>query len=555
MVVAHAGRLLPWLLAVTLLTGCLPATLVERDDSKTEVEADFEFPVRVAVLPFANGTEEPAASDIVRRLFFNFFSSLNYRDKELFSIDRILKAEGLYKQVASGKEYSLSRVCSALDVDAVISGEVVGFGKLFAVVYAQREVALKAQFRQCSTGKLLWSREDKATERDGSLFSDVTALFLTVVETYVSHHRASSIENSARLCLRMVESIPNPIEVSEPPPRIRQMVHNGIDRIIRPGEALRAVLIGDAGLMASWDISREIRDLPLTEKSPGIYIGEYIVQEGDRVVNGHIDGHLTSEAGVTAHWMDAVDGIFIGNPTRPPLVITEDSSFAPEESPYLIEELLLVKPGVTLNIAPGTIILLQKAGIVVQGRLVARGEDKHPILLAGLGGNSWKGVLLYGGTGRSLVRHVTIRDAKYGVKARASAIEIDKSAFLENSWGVVVESGSSLHMMGSLVRGSKSAGLSARNSEVIVSASHISGNIGGGIQVLDSKLEMQDSDIYGNGPWELRNHDANSVLKIENNWWGAVAPGEVATVGVVELGVMRKEPATSVNIHGAHGRR
>jgi hypothetical protein len=562
--VANTGRaeglgfsvlLLCLFVTLPLLLGCLPASLENRGDSSLDVGADFEFPVRVAVLPFSNRTDEPTAPKIVRRLFFNFFSSLNYRDKELFLVDQTLQQEGLYQTIADGEAYSMSQVCRALDVDAVITGEVLSFNKLFAVVYAQREVGLKAGFYQCSNKRLLWSKEETATERDGSLFSDVTALFLTVVKTYFSHRRATSIQNTAKLCMSMVATIPNPIEVSAPPPQIKQMIHNGVDRIIRPGEALRAVLIGEPGLIASWDVSADIQDLPLMEKSPGVYIGEYIVQEDDRVVNGRLDGRLASKSGVTSRWIDVTDGIFLGHPTTPPLVIEKDLVFTAEHSPYLVEELLLIKPGATLFIKPGVIMLFKNAGIVVQGRVEAKGEQKRPISFSGLAGNPWKGLLFYGGSGLSYLQHVTIRDAGYGIKARASSVEVDQSAFLDNTWGLVIESDSRLKMSRSLVHGSESTGLSAKQSDLEISKSLFSANVGGGIQVLNSKITLSDSDIFDNGPWEFRNHDAKSVLALGGNWWGTTNRAKVSTLGAVEIKPIRQKPNPSINMHNSKNRR
>ncbi|RLD91305.1 MAG: hypothetical protein DRJ13_17540, partial [Bacteroidetes bacterium] len=44
-------------------------------------------PLSVAILPFENLTQEKGASDLLRRLFYNNFSSLAYKDIELSTIN------------------------------------------------------------------------------------------------------------------------------------------------------------------------------------------------------------------------------------------------------------------------------------------------------------------------------------------------------------------------------------------------------------------------------------------------------------------------------------
>jgi hypothetical protein len=44
-----------------------------------------QLPHKVAILPFANHTSNPVAATVVRKMFYNFFSSLNYLDLEPLS--------------------------------------------------------------------------------------------------------------------------------------------------------------------------------------------------------------------------------------------------------------------------------------------------------------------------------------------------------------------------------------------------------------------------------------------------------------------------------------
>ena len=63
--------------------------------AEVDIDIDIEYPRRVAILPFVNETQNPEAATLMRRLFFNFFSSLNYRDIEMPEIDGPLERAGL----------------------------------------------------------------------------------------------------------------------------------------------------------------------------------------------------------------------------------------------------------------------------------------------------------------------------------------------------------------------------------------------------------------------------------------------------------------------------
>ena len=78
-----------------------------------------QLPSKVAILPFVNNTSTPEAGVLVRRMFYNFFSSLNYRDLEPFEVDQNLKLNDLYADVTAGRTVSPRQLGQLLGVDAV----------------------------------------------------------------------------------------------------------------------------------------------------------------------------------------------------------------------------------------------------------------------------------------------------------------------------------------------------------------------------------------------------------------------------------------------------
>lgn len=71
---------------------------------------DDQLPHKVATLPFVNGTSNPEAATIVRKMFSNFFSSLNYQDLETALIDSELKRKNLYRRIIGGENLSPQRL-------------------------------------------------------------------------------------------------------------------------------------------------------------------------------------------------------------------------------------------------------------------------------------------------------------------------------------------------------------------------------------------------------------------------------------------------------------
>ena len=112
--------------------------VLEKEPAPT-VRVEEALPYKVAILPFANKTSNPEAGTIVRKMFYNFFSSLNYHDLEPFVIDENLKANRLYADIAGGKKVSVQKLGQLLGVDAVVFGDVISLGKIYALVYTDSQ--------------------------------------------------------------------------------------------------------------------------------------------------------------------------------------------------------------------------------------------------------------------------------------------------------------------------------------------------------------------------------------------------------------------------------
>jgi len=500
-----------------------------------------QLPSRVAILPFVNQTSTPEAGTLVRRMFYNFFSSLNYRDLEPFVVDDNLQINNLYADVTAGKKVSPQKLGQLLGVDAVIYGEVTSLGKIFALVYSDNTAGLKARMVLCDTGQTIWELEHTIHIEEGEVPISPIGLATAVFKTALSHSRATHMKAASELCMQMVATIPNPPGFSDPPPKIQALVHNGAGQLLVPGDYLKVAMIGEKKQFASWSSPPLIDRLPLKEVEPGVYIGAYRIKEKDRLPHGRVVGYLRGKTGVGSQWMDTLGPIRIGKPTLLPAVIAEDYVLSSEESPYLVKDALVVKSGAKLTMNPGTVIWFRSLGLIVQGELQILGTEDNPVRLSSLGMSSWKGIFLDRSRTQNKILYCAISDAEFGFRASQSNVSIQNSQFHDNVWGIVMEE-SEAQIAGSLIRTSEKSGIAARKARIIVKDSVITENSSGGLLLQNSRAKIEQNNIQNNGGWEIKVLDDQGSVKAVNNWWGIETPAAKEIIGPVAFDPPLKNP-------------
>jgi hypothetical protein len=520
-------------------SGC--AELRKTKISKPVLQEVETLPIKVAVLPFVNKTSDPDAGKVVRKMFYNFFSSLNYLDMEPFQVDEILNDKYLYEKLVAAEPVHLDQLGQYLGVDAVITGEVSKFGKTYAVIYTETSAELKAGLIRCRDEKTLWELQHKVNIGEGDLPLSLTGLATAMVKSVISYKQADRVNAASQLCMQMVETIPNPEKVIESPPRIEVMVHNGAERLLLPGQYLKTVLIGEPGNFAEWEIFSLSEKMSLKEREPGVYVGAYRVKPKDRLSHGRIIGYLKSSQGAGSQWTDILGAVSMGEPTLLPRVISRNTSLSPEKSPYLVSDALLVKQGATLEIEPGTIIWFRNLGMIVRGNIWVRGTPDSPVRFSGLGSSRWKGIFMDQSRGENKFAYCEISNADYGLRTLSSDIFLDHTAFQENGWGIVLDN-SEVTMTHCLIRTSEKTGISARDTHLTIANSVISENQGGGILLKDTQAKVGNNNLYNNGEWELKILQGQNRIEASNNWWGPVAEPKI--IGDLEI-----EPMLFAPIH------
>jgi hypothetical protein len=482
-----------------------------------------------------------SAATIVRKMFYNFFSSLNYRDFETSLVDSELKEKSLYRRIAAGENVSPHYLGQFLGTDAVIYGEVLSLGKAYALLYSDNQAGLRARMVSCATGEIIWELEHTIHLREGDVPLSLTGLATAVVKTAISHKKATYMKSAAELCMQMVATIPNPVEIVESPPRIQALVHNGAARMLQPGNILKVVMIGDKGLTAGWSIPPLIKQLPMKEKEPGVYVGAYRIRSQDRLPDGRLIGYLRSKTGLESQWVDILGPVTIGTPTSLPAVISQTTELKAEKSPYLVEEALLVLQDAKLIIKPGSVIWFRSLGLIVKGELQVLGTAEKPVRLAGMGSSPWKGILFDRSRNGNKLNHCKVSDAEFGLRASESTVSIRGCLFQDNIWGIVLEEGKA-EILNSLIRTSGKTGLSARKSRLLVKDSTITENDSGGILLEGTEAQIEYNNVSNNGSWQIKVLDKQGNVKAGNNWWGGKDADQIKVIGPVQIEPVLKRP-------------
>ncbi len=285
-----------------------------------------------------------------------------------------------------------------------------------------------------------------------------------------------------------------------------------------------------------------IENFPMEEREPGVYYATYRIKLQDRLPYGRLVGHLHSKMGTTSQWVDILGPVTIGEPTVLPPVISQDRLLKSSNSPYLVEDGLVVMPGVKLTIGPGSVLWFRKSGVVVKGELQIMGTSANPVRMASMGLNGWKGILLDHSQANNNISYCTISNAEFGFKATNSKVTIEHVLLQDNTWGIVLDE-TSAEIENSLIRTSAKTGISARNSQLMVKGSTISENGFGGLLLVKSQIQLEQNNILNNSDWAIKAVESQEPIQAPYNWWGNedTNPDEMI-IGPVEIQPMLEKP-------------
>jgi len=285
---------------------------------KVDPYMEHHRPRTVAVLPFIDVSKSKKGTETVRKHFYNHFSSLPFKDMEIFRVDHLLRKAGLTDPDVIHKT-TPQKLGEILNVDAVVFGTISNFDKIFAVVYSQVSAGAKIEMYDTKTGNFLWSGEHVARIQEGGISTTPVGIIATVIATSMNVRDIQLLRACDDLFRDMVKTIPTPtIAETSRPPVITLLTQDSKGTPQKAANEIKVVMKGTPGMRAYFDIGDYKKGIDMKEVERGGYLGIYRVVPGDNVERAIITGHLTDDAGNTAQWIDAIGTITID--TTPPAV-------------------------------------------------------------------------------------------------------------------------------------------------------------------------------------------------------------------------------------------
>jgi hypothetical protein len=267
------------------------------------------IPKSIAVLPFVDLSKSKEGFDVIRRGFYNHFSSLPYTDMEIYKIDSLLAKAGLTDAEAIRKT-SPQELGRILGVDAVVFGEISNFDKLFLVIYSQVSVGAEIKMYDAKTGNFLWSGKHTARIHEGGIATHPIGIVAVVIATALNMRDIQLLRANDDLFRDMVKTIPIPsIAEALRPPSITLLTQDSKGLPKKAGDEIRVVIQGTPKMQAWFDIGGYKKKIEMKEVEPGGYYGVYKVLPGDNIDKAIITGYLKDDSGNTGQWVDAVGSV------------------------------------------------------------------------------------------------------------------------------------------------------------------------------------------------------------------------------------------------------
>lgn len=181
----------------------------ETNISKLHWTENQATPKTAIVMPFDNETQEKDIEKLVRKSFYNEFSSKKYHDFELDEVDRSLK---LLEELSNRplKEIPVSTLKDFFHADFIIYGQVKEFKKVFLGIYSQIALKVKIDMVETSSGEVVFSRTITERSHDGGVPFSFFGIIPAALRSGLHMKEERTLELANRLNRELVDQIPDP---------------------------------------------------------------------------------------------------------------------------------------------------------------------------------------------------------------------------------------------------------------------------------------------------------------------------------------------------------
>jgi hypothetical protein len=166
-------------------------------------------PPTVAIMPFDNLTTDEEMGSLVRKGFYNHFSSKNYRDIELSTVDRVL--ESIQKtQSGAWRDIPPESLGKYLHADFVIYGKVKDYEKIFLGIYSQLVLTVEVEMVECRNGKGVWWKTQTKRSHEGGIPIEIWSLLSATARSGLHLQREKTLDLIEEISRDLVAEIPEP---------------------------------------------------------------------------------------------------------------------------------------------------------------------------------------------------------------------------------------------------------------------------------------------------------------------------------------------------------
>ena len=296
---------------------------------KHTIDFDRNYPLRVAILPFfqieasgeysrgdgsialdqvpfisEDGSEPP--TEFLRKLVQKEISETALDPLSPTVVEINLSHSGLTKPASL--ELDLKRIAqmSAKDIcskilpcDAVLYGKLTAWDRSYYGIQSVNTVGLELKLVSAKSGKVLFESNAEDSESRGiskgpTGFSDLVVAPISGLDSQIIADLARNVVTKMISPLKM----PDQKELDETtPPAIFAATHDISSGQMERNQVMTVLMFGTPEGTASLSIGDAVRDIPIIERSPGHYVGEYHPAPTESFVGASVSVSLADKLG------------------------------------------------------------------------------------------------------------------------------------------------------------------------------------------------------------------------------------------------------------------
>ncbi len=248
-----------------------------------------DIPKIIAIAQLGNETSAAEAPAVLRAILQSHLSNKNFQLIHTKEID--LKDPN--------NNLSPKQLARTLGADAILTGKVTQYQRLYAGIYAQIKLGVSITLIS-KEGKKLWHEEKTITSRAGGISVSPWGILLNAALAAMHLEDKNLFAAADELGRAIAATIPEPSGyIGSKLPRIDMVIHDGANKWLKYGDKLTLAIKGQQGLRAIADIEG-IGTFDLTEQQPGFYRTQVVVDKRWNGAQKVITGKLIDNKGQIA---------------------------------------------------------------------------------------------------------------------------------------------------------------------------------------------------------------------------------------------------------------